>query len=84
MSDDSDDDTHEAQAVAVALAAADVTLAVYDALVCYPLPDGAIAEVCAAVARNAREPLERLAFRCFTLGVDRGEALGEARESSAD
>lgn len=79
-----EDDTHEAQQLAVSLATADLALALHDALDGTTLSSQDRHRIAMLAARLSQPALARLAFRAFTLGVDRGEAIGRYSLANED
>lgn len=75
MPDDPDLDVLDEQSLAVSLAASEIATALYDAIQHHPraFPADAVMEVCVEAGRRAKLPLQRLAFRAFSAGVDQGE-----------
>jgi len=71
------------QSLVVALASADVAAEVFDYFRARnTLPAGEEAGVSEDLANLLRPVLQRLAFKAYTLGIDRGQAIG-LREGQA-
>lgn len=82
-------DPHETQSLAVARARAEVA----DVAFCLfarhsrgglELPEGFATMIAAQLARELSPTLERLAFRSFTFGVDRGQVLAAEEAAALD